>query len=273
MTAIIPVAEDDPRIGCYQDIRERDLVGRDGYFIAEGEVVLRTLIAQQHRHQIKSVLLAESRVAKLRGLLEGLAEPVPVFVAPQPVFDRIAGFPVHRGILALASPRSEASAGALVASLPAAALVVVLIGIANHDNLGGIFRNAAAFGVDAVLLDATCCDPLYRKAIRVSVGGTLVVPYARFEPGTEPIELLERRAFRCLATSPRGESELGDVERSERTAVFFGTEGPGLPEGILARAETVRITMAGGFDSLNVATSSGIVLHHLSRGCRRGRDT
>jgi tRNA G18 (ribose-2'-O)-methylase SpoU len=261
---IIPIAEDDPRLELYWNIRERDLVGRDGHFIAEGEVVLKVLVAQQHRHDIRSVLVAESRVEKLRELLDGLAHSVPVFVAPSPVFEHLVGFPMHRGILALASPKSRPTVDALLGTLPASTLVLVLVGITNHDNVGGIFRNAAAFGVEAVLLDTTSCDPLYRKAIRVSVGGTLVVPYARLDPGVDPIVMLEQNGFRCLATSPQGDRELRDVERSERMAVLFGTEGPGLPESILARADTVRIAMASGFDSLNVATTSGIVLHHLT---------
>ena len=148
-------------------------------------------------------------------------------------------------------------------------MVVVLCGIANHDNVGGIFRNAAAFGASAVILDSDCCDPLYRKAIRVSVGAALTVPFARLERGEDALGLLAAHGFEALALTPGGDVMLTDIERPERVAVLFGTEGTGLPEAVLARTRTVRIPMAGELDSLNVATASGIVLHHLAFGQAR----
>jgi len=151
----------------------------------------------------------------------------------------------------------------LIATLPDAAVVVALFGIANHDNIGGIFRNAAAFGANAVLLDDACCDPLYRKAIRVSVGAALKVPFARFD-GADPIAMLRDAGFEVLALSPAGGATLASYRRGRRVATLFGAEGPGLSEDLLAQARTVRIPMAGGFDSLNVATTSGIVLAYLS---------
>ena len=137
-------------------------------------------------------------------------------------------------------------------------------GIANHDNLGGIFRNAAAFAADAVLLDADCCNPLYRKAIRVSAGHTLRQPFARLARSEDPLALLAAAGFALIALSPRGERELSEVRRADRTAVVLGAEGPGLPDAILSRVQTVRIAMAPGVDSLNVAVTTGIVLHHLA---------
>jgi tRNA G18 (ribose-2'-O)-methylase SpoU len=152
----------------------------------------------------------------------------------------------------------------LLAQLPPAALVAVLCGIGNHDNMGGIFRNAAAFGAAAILLDATCCDPLYRKAIRVSVGAALTVPTARLSSDADLVGLLEGQGFEVVALSPRGETPLSAFRRRGRTAVLLGAEGPGLPDALMARTRTVSIPMAGGFDSLNVAVTSGIVLHHLA---------
>src|SRR5207248_3296333 len=152
-------------------------------FIAEGVVVLEKLI-RAGRHPLSSVLVAEKRVEALAPLLAELPADVPVYAASQAAMDAIVGFPIHRGVLA-AGVRTETTAGAL----PDAALVVGLVGIANHDNMGGLFRNAAAFGADAVLLDAGCCDPLYRKAIRVSVGAALTVPFAR---AGEPADLAAR---------------------------------------------------------------------------------
>ena len=142
--------------------------------------------------------------------------------------------------------------------------MLLLSAIANHDNIGGIFHNAAAFGVKAVLLDADCCDPLYRKAIRVSVGAALLVPFARIAREDDPLALLDRHGFTALALSPSGATTLSKAPVARRNAVLLGAEGPGLSADLLSRATSVRIAMAPGFDSLNVATTSGIVLHHLA---------
>lgn len=259
----VPIADpDDPRIADYRAVRERDLVGRSGLFVAEGRVVLEKLVAAG-RHPLRSVLVAEHRLASLGDLLAHIPQAVPVYAAGQAVMDAIVGFPIHRGILAVGE-RAEPSAASLLAGLPERALAVGLCGIANHDNIGGIFRNAAAFGADAVVLDSGCCDPLYRKAIRVSVGAALTLPFARLAAGEDVAGVLAGAGFQVLALSPAGQVELDAVEPAPRTAAVFGAEGPGLPEQTLARAQTVRIAMAGGFDSLNVATTSGIVLHRLA---------
>jgi tRNA G18 (ribose-2'-O)-methylase SpoU len=252
----------DARLDAYRDIRERDLVGRQGRFIAEGETVLRVL-AGQDRFRPLSVLIAAKRLEKLTPILEHLAETVPVYLASQPVLDTIVGFELHRGILALAERAPPLPADALLAGLPEAALVLALVGIANHDNMGGLFRNAAGFGVDAVLLDPTCCDPLYRKAIRVSVGGVLRVPYASLDDGEDLIDLLERHRFEPVALSPSGSVALSALPAIGRPALLLGAEGPGLPDATLARCRTVSIPMAPGFDSLNVAVAAGIALHQL----------
>ncbi len=253
----------DPRIAAYRDVRERDLVGRQGHFIAEGAVVLRILLTGA-RHEAVSLLIADNRLEALAPLLDGLPDSVPVYRARQEILDAIAGFPLHRGILALGRRAPEPDADAFLAGLGRRALVPVLCGIGNHDNVGGIFRNAAAFGADAVILDAGCCDPLYRKAIRVSVGATLRVPFLRLGRGVDPLGLLARHGFEAIALSPAGAVPLAALEAPARAAVLLGSEGPGLPAGLLARTRTVRIPMAPGFDSLNVATTSGIVLHHLA---------
>lgn len=261
MSAPILITDpDDPRIADYRAVRERDLVGRAGRFVAEGTVVVEKLIAAG-RHPLRSVLVADRRLAALQGRLPRLPDGVPLYAAAQPVMDAIVGFPIHRGVLAVGE-RAEPSAEALLDALPARALVVGLMGVANHDNMGGLFRNAAAFGADAVLVGADCCDPLYRKAIRVSVGAALTVPFARTE--ADLADLLAARGFEVLALSPAGSAALSELSARARQAVLFGAEGPGLPETVLARCRTVRIPMAGGFDSLNVATTSGIVLHRLA---------
>ncbi|MBC6983517.1 RNA methyltransferase [Caulobacter sp. 17J80-11] len=253
---------DDPRAAPYRDVRERDLAGRAG-FMAEGEVVLEKLI-RLSPHRPQSVLIAEKRRARLEPLLADLPDAVPVYVAAQPVLDAIAGFHLHRGILAVGERAPLPSPDALLAGLPERATVVVLHGLANHDNVGGVFRNAAAFGADAVLLDATSCDPLYRKAIRVSVGATLLVPWTRLQPGADPVALLSAHGFETIALSPSGQTVLSELRRPAKVAALFGTEGPGLPAEVLTRTRSVRIPMAGGFDSLNVAATSAVVLHHLA---------
>ena len=261
---ILPITDpDDPRIADYRDIRERDLVGRRDLFVAEGEVVLATLVASR-RHRPLSLLLDERRVASLAPLLAQLEPEVPIYVAARGVLDAIAGFPLHRGILALGRRAPWPSAAALIADLRERALVVVALGIANHDNIGGIFRNAAAFGASAVLLDDRCCDPFYRKALRVSVGHVLTVPSTRLAPGEDPVGLLRGAGFEVLALSPSAGEQLVDVRSAARTAIVLGTEGPGLPDSVLERARPIGIAMAAGVDSLNVATTAAVVLHHLA---------
>jgi tRNA G18 (ribose-2'-O)-methylase SpoU len=261
---------DDPRIAAYRQVRERDLVGRQGQFIAEGEVVVR-LLARAPRHRAKSLLIAAQRIEAQAALIAAFPPDVPVYVAAQSVMDAIVGFPIHRGILALGERAPELDAEVLLAGLGPEALVPVMCGIGNHDNMGGVFRNAAAFGADAVLLDAACCDPLYRKAIRVSVGAALILPTARLPAQADLLELLDRQGFEAVALTPRGHTTLSQFVRRGRTAVLLGSEGPGLSPELLARARTVAIPMAGDFDSLNVSVTSGIVLHHLAVGQSAGQ--
>jgi tRNA G18 (ribose-2'-O)-methylase SpoU len=253
----------DPRIDAYRDIKERDLVGREGLFVAEGKVVVEKLAASA-LHRPVSLLIAAKRVGALQPILARLGDDVPVYVAGQAVLDAIAGFPIHRGILAIGRRTATPTPDQLLAAHQGAATVLVLSAIANHDNMGGLFRNAAAFGTSAVLLDADCCDPLYRKAIRVSVGATLLVPFAKLTRGDDPIALLERHCMHPAALSPTGSCLLSDWQPHWRTAILLGAEGPGLAPQIIERTTSVRIAMSAGFDSLNVATTSGIVLHHIA---------
>ncbi|MCL2723730.1 MAG: RNA methyltransferase [Polyangiaceae bacterium] len=144
-------------------------------------------------------------------------------------------------------------------------IVIGLVGLANHDNVGSIFRNAAAFGVQAILLDNLCCDPLYRKSIRVSVGGALMVPFARCASAEVMLDILEDHGWEPIALSPRGERELRSLAPVAKRALLLGTEGEGLPETILRRAQRVRIDMQPTLDSLNVAVTSGIALYEATR--------
>ncbi|MEX0955914.1 MAG: RNA methyltransferase [Rhizobiaceae bacterium] len=263
MTSIEIDDADDPRIAGYRNIRDRDLARRDGLFIAEGKVVVRVLI-EAGRFEPVSILVSENRLDGLSGVLANAPAAFPVYVAPAAVMDEIAGFHMHRGVLALARRRESDSVTELIAGLPESALVLALIGISNHDNIGGIFRNAAAFAADAVFLDRTCCDPLYRKAIRVSVGGALKVPYAIAREPTDLISELGNAGFRQLALAPGGATEIGGLAVGGRTALYLGTEGDGLPTDLIEKMEGVRIPIASDFDSLNVAAASAIALHRLS---------
>jgi len=272
---LIPIDDpSDPRVAAFRDIKERDLVGRQRLFIAEGETVLRAFV-RDAPERVRSLLIDGKRIGKLDEVLADLPPGVPVHVAGQAVLDAIAGFHLHRGVLAVGAKPEPLSAEALLAGVGARAVVLVLMGIANHDNLGGVFRNAAAFGVDGVVLDGDCCDPFYRKAIRVSIGATLSVPTAWLAPGQDVIDLLARHRFQVLALSPNAEETLAALDPPVRAAVLLGAEGPGLSTAVMERARTVGIPMANGFDSLNVATTSGIVLHHLrfAKGARAGNDT
>jgi tRNA G18 (ribose-2'-O)-methylase SpoU len=253
---------DDSRLEPYRSIRERDLVGRLGRFILEGDVVLRQHL-RGGRFPLESLLLSERRLEASADLLPMIPGDVPIYVAGDPIIEAIAGFSVHRGILGIGLKNTDAEMDGLVAGLPERACVVAAIGMANHDNMGGLFRNAAAFGCQAVLLDHTCCDPLYRKAIRVSVGATLTIPFARSGTAGDILQVLASHGFAAFGLSPSGALSLSEVLSPARVALVLGAEGSGLPRDLMARMTTLRIPMVSDFDSLNVATASGIALSHF----------
>lgn len=252
----------DPRIAAYRDIKDRDL-GRHSRFIVEGTIALEKLI-RASRFAPHSLLIAEGRRAPLAPLLEYLAPTIPIYVAAQPVMDAITGFHIHRGVLALARRTDSPTAAELIAQLPpGAATVLAVVGLSNHDNVGACFRNAAALGAQAVLLDETSCDPLYRKAIRVSSGASLSLPFAHTGNGVQMLEALAAAGFTSWALTPSGGEALHTLDPPERLALVLGAEGPGLPDAILARNRRVSIPMAGGMDSLNVATAGAVALAHV----------
>lgn len=257
----------DPRIAGFVSIRERDLTGRDGRFIAEGTVVLRMLgsaPARANGFGCEAILLLENRLAGLADVLSAFGDDVPVYVASAAVFDAVAGFNMHRGVLALGRKPAVEIGNALLAKLPETSLVLAGCGLSNHDNVGSIFRNAAAFGADAVFLDETSCDPLYRKAIRVSVGAVLSVPFSRGLGARAMLEGLAAAGFEIWGLSPRGAVSVAAIPAARRIALVLGTEGEGLPQNILSRFHTARIPQKPGLDSLNVATASGIALYQIA---------
>ncbi len=185
----------------------------------------------------------------------------PTYIGSPELLREITGFHVHRGALACFARRPLREAGEIVAS---ARRVAVLEDVNTHTNVGAIFRAAAALGVEAVLLSPSCADPLYRRAVRVSMGAVFAVPYARLEPWPDGLEALQHRGFRLLALTPDGALEIDEVDDEvgdERLALLLGAEGPGLSAAALRRAEGVRIPMSAGIDSLNVAAAAAVAFH------------
>ncbi len=258
MPPVISIEEAaDPRLDGYRDVKDRDLTGRDGLFMAEGKVVLERLF-ESHLCETVSVMTTARRLDALD--VSALDDDVPVYVVPQDVMDATAGFAIHRGYLGLGRYAPKAD---LVSVMKRPRLrLMALSAIANVDNMGGLMRNAAAFGIDTVLIDRACCDPLYRKAIRVSVGGVFKTPHYRVE---DLVDTLKAHDIAAYALSPSGRVALDALQPADRSAFIFGAEGPGLSAGILAACTSVRIDMHGGFDSLNVATTGGIVLYSICR--------
>lgn len=264
-----PIPIDDPedeRVADFVRLKDPDLRRqRDGgaggdFFIAEGARVIRSLVSS--RFPIRSLLLTPLRWESLKDVLVGTTAPV--YLAPQEVVNRISGFPLHRGALGSADRLAPEDPAAVCAG---AATVVVAEGINDHENLGSVFRNAAAFGAGAVLLDPSSCDPLYRRSVRVSMGHVLHVPFARLPAGEAGVALLRDLGFEVLALTPaRDAIDVRSLSGRRRRAVLVGAEGPGLSAAALAAADRrVRIPMAAGVDSLNVATAAAVVLHELSR--------
>src|SRR5581483_8868292 len=183
----------------------------------------------------------------------------------QPTLRAVAGFPVHRGILAAADRGPLPEPAAVLAG---ARRVAVLEDINDHENIGVIFRCAGGLGIDAVLLSPRGCDPLYRRSVRVSMGHVLTVPWTRLAPWPEGLDLLRRTGFRLLALTPAADAEpLADVAgrpSGEPVAILLGAEGPGLSPAALAAADgRVTIPMREPADSLNVASAAAIAFYAL----------
>jgi len=260
----------DPRVADYVGLKDAELRRRrevpsgepgseePGRFIVEGAVALRRLLVSPYR--LRSVLLAAKRYGPLVGELAGVEAPV--YLASQEVMNAVAGFNIHRGVLAAADRRRLPDVASLLA---ASRRVAVLEDLVDHENLGVIFRNAAALGVDAVLLSPACADPLYRRSVRVSMGHVLGVPYAVVDPWPDGLAAVGAAGFLLVALTPdpaaRDIREL-DLGRHDRVAMILGTEGPGLSPGAIARAAVpARIVMRSGVDSLNVGSAAAIAFH------------
>lgn len=257
---------DDHRIAAYRNVPDPDLLTRDGLFVAEGRLVVRRLIEGQ-RFSVRSVLVNDAALVALREVL-ATRDELPVYVVPQAIINSITGFNIHRGCLAMGErprPRQWREA------TKAARRVIALERIANADNVGSVFRSAAAFGVDAVLLERTCTDPLYRKAIRTSMGAALTMPFADAEPWPEALRQLAREGWQVVAMTPAASAPslraVAAEVSSRRVVVVVGHEGEGLSAAALeACTHRARIPMMSNVDSLNVATAAALALYELSAG-------
>jgi tRNA G18 (ribose-2'-O)-methylase SpoU len=268
MSVITLTTPDDPRTADYAHLSDPALARRQRLFVAEGRLVVRRAL-QDGRFVFRSLLLSEAARQQLEPELQTLDPTVPIYLAPATDFAHITGVNIHRGCLALLERPQSASVAEV---LRTSRTVVVLEGVANADNVGGVFRNVRALGGDGVLLSPNCCDPLYRKAIRTSMGAALTVPFARCSRWPEDLLNLSDFGFTTVALSPDSSAMSLDeflavqtYSRIGRLALMIGTEGEGLSDAASTRAAfRVRIPMRAGVDSLNLAVAAGIALHRLA---------
>lgn len=262
---------DDPRLDDYRDIKDRDLLGRDGFpglFVGEQPLIVEKLLAKAGA--TKSVLLLPQWLDRLAPLA---GEDVPIYVAPADLLEKVAGYRVHRGALAMGyRDKIERTDLSSVLSNDQQPLTLLLCqDITNIDNIGLLFRNAAAFGVDGVLLSSSCHDPLYRKSLRVAIGHTLNVPFARSSDWLGDLEQLSKKwSITLIAAATTNQAvELDCIERPRRVGLILGSEFSGLPATTLDKCDHIaKVPMAENVDSLNVAVAAAVCLHRFSTGKR-----
>lgn len=263
---LVPIDDPaDPRLGDYLSLTDVALRRRfepeHGLYIAESSTVLGRALAAGHVP--RSVLCAPRWVPDVEEMLSG--RDTPVYVAAEPVLEAITGFHVHRGALAsMHRPALPDVAGLLATAREGgpARRVAVVEDVVDHTNVGAIVRSAAALGVDAVLVTPRCADPLYRRAVRVSMGTVFQVPWTRIEEWPAGIDLLRSLGFVVAALALADDAvPLEELAAAppDRLALVLGAEGDGLTPATVAAADVVvRIPMAGGVDSLNVAAASAV---------------
>jgi tRNA G18 (ribose-2'-O)-methylase SpoU len=254
---------DDPRLDDYRDLtaadRRPDRPGGRGLVIAEGVVVVRRLLSSPY--PVRSVLGVPRRLVELAAELADV--DVPAYATDADTMARVVGFHLNRGVLAVADRAPMPSVSALAAQ---ARVLAVLEAVNDHENLGALFRNAAALGVDGVLLGPRCADPLYRRSVRVSMGHVLRVPFTAL-PGPWPASLAALTEHTIVALTPAADAvplaSAGLAGR--RVALLLGAEGPGLTDEAQQAAHLrVRIPMTSGVDSLNVATAAAVAFHAVA---------
>ncbi len=259
---------DDPRFDDYRALNDqayrRSYEGAE-LFVAEGFIAVDRLI--ESGHEIRSVLLAPSRVARFSTRLDALGErAVPVYVAPSDVIATVVGFDLHRGVVAVARRREHPSIADVAAK---GSRFAVLDGLNDAENLGAIARAARALGIDALVVGPSCTDPYSRRSVRVSMGEILLLPIARpsAEQWSDVLGELGRAGVETWAMSPMpGAESIWDIAVPERLALVLGAEGPGLDRRTIARAtRAVRIPLRPGVDSLNVGHAAAVAFAAIGR--------
>jgi len=257
----MPIADsvadpDDPRVAAFARLTDAEwriqTEAEHGFFLAEGHLVIEQVL--RTGLPVRAVLLSETRAQTFCPDTDA-----PVYVATQAVIDSIAGFHAHRGALAAVerpAPRSVSDVARHRGHL------LIVEDIADHENVGALFRNAAAFGIGGVVLSPRCCDPLYRRSVRVSMGHVLTVPWAYASEW--PVALPDHEV---IALTPSLDAEsIDEIELPRPVALMVGAEGPGLSAAALDAADRrIRIPMANGVDSLNVATAAAVAMSRLPR--------
>jgi len=261
--AVVPIDDPaDPRIADYRNVPDSALLQERRLFVAEGRQVVRRLLAT-NRLVTRSVMVTAPALAALGPDLD--RDAVTVFVVPQAVMDAVTGFNIHRGCLAIGERGAPLDWRTLARD---ARRLVILERVGNADNVGAIFRNAAAFGVDAVLLGPDCTDPLYRKAIRTSMAAALQVPYADTAPWPDALRELNASGVHTVGLTPCHDAPpirqvIGNA--GPRVALVAGHEGDGLTrEAMEACGTLARIPMTRGVDSINVGVAVGVALYELA---------
>lgn len=260
---------DDPRLAGFADIREKQLAARTGLFVGETLVVLEAMLL--HRHAIRAVLASGRMLERTRAMLEAAGCDAPLYTATDEVLAELTGVDLHRGVLALGlrAPFEPVAPEAYAPATPPRT-VLVAEGITNIDNIGQLFRIAAAFAVDAVLLSPECHDPLYRKSLRVSTGNALKVPAIRARAWPDDLAAFcARFDLTLVATAIQSSVPIASIGQPPCVAIVVGHESEGVTREVRALAKhVVRIPMAKGVDSLNVAVSAAVALDRLSNGQR-----
>jgi len=254
----------DPRLADFRNLADGDALGRRGLFIVEGRLVVERLLRESPLEP--SAVLATEAAAGALGPALAQRPDLDVYVVPLSLMEPLTGFNIHRGCLATARRPAPRSIDDVLAS--GARRFLVLEGVTNPDNIGGLFRTARAFGVEAIVLGPGCGDPLYRKAVRVSCGAGLVVPFVAASPWPVSLAVLGRHGVPIFALTPGGDQPLEEAAALHTPgaplAVMVGAEGPGLSAGALEVADwRVRIAIDPRADSLNVVVAAGIALHHF----------
>jgi tRNA G18 (ribose-2'-O)-methylase SpoU len=265
------IEPDDSRLRDYVALTDLELRKRtepaEGLFIAEGDKVIRRAVAAGY--PVRSLLLSDKWLPLMEPVIRDAARDfgAPAFIGSPELLERVTGFHVHRGALAAMGRRPLPDAEVLLAG---SRRIVVLEKVNNHTNIGAIFRSAAALGMDAVLLAPDCADPLYRRAVRVSMGTVFAVPYAKLEPWPTALGLLAEHGYRRMALTPAADAvdlRALRLEPDDKVALFLGSEGDGLSDAAFKACDLrVRIPMAAGVDSLNVAAAAAVACFALLPG-------